>query len=320
MSFKKANCEEGLPKEAQKAQKSLNKADKAQISGVNCGLARQTVLERIPGDCEYVIHNKDKYQNSAIVFGRDRPRGISAGYGGRGDTQADMIDIVVGLQGSSICQIADDPMGQFIDPDFAKDAARIYISQKTDVDKNFVLAPGSLGSPGLESATKSPRSAIALKADDIRIIGREGIKLVTGTDTKNSQGGKVLSVGGIDLIAGNENRAGALQPLVLGNNMVDAMFRLVHHMNKLSGIVDAFCTHQKSFNEVLIGHTHIGFQAQPTWPSLPVQAVGKSVAVDLQTQVLTAITLFKSNLGNFESSYLYPMGEKYINSRFNNSN
>ena len=76
------------------------------------------------------------------------------------------------------------------------DAARIYISQKTDVDKNFGIVPGSVGN--LEA-----KSAIAAKADSIRIIGRMGIKLVTGTDQKDSAGTDLSAVYGLDLIAGN---------------------------------------------------------------------------------------------------------------------
>ena len=160
-----------------------------------------------------------------------------------------------------------------------------------------------MGSPGRDSSDKIPKSAIALKADQVRLVAREGIKLVTGTDNKNSQGGKIFGFGGIDLIAGNNDED--LQPFVKGDNLVAGLNRIVHHINKLSGIVDAFCTHQKAFNAAVSDHVHISpFQAQPTFPSIPVQNAGKSVAVDLQSQVLRAITLFKTNLANFQLSYL----------------
>ena len=41
---------------------------------------------------------------------------------------------------------------------------------------------------------------------------------------------------------------------------------------------------------------------------------------DLQSQVLRSITNFKTNLANFQLSYLEQSGERYINSRFNNTN
>lgn len=319
MTFKKAHDTVGLNPKTQKSLDKMSPKDSAYVQGVGGGAQVEPVPKYIKADCEILIDNREKFQNSAIVFGRDRPQSLLSGYGGRGDTQSSMIDLVVGYQGPNAMEHDANGKRVFIDPSFFKDAARIYISQKTDVDLNFALAPGTLGSPGLESGEKVPKSAIAMKADGIRIIAREGIKLVTGTDTKNSQGGKIFGMGGIDIIAGNE--VNSLQPLVKGDNLVDALNRIVHHMNKLSGIVDAFCTHQMYLNSVVADHYHISpFQAQPTLPSMPVSFAGKSCNLDLQSQVLKSITLFKTNLTNFQISYLEQPGEKYINSRFNNSN
>ena len=319
MSFKKAYDSVGLNKETEKKLKNLKPSKSSSVKGVAGGPQIEPVPSYVKADSEKIIDNRSQFQNSAIVFGRDRPRSLLSGYGGRGDTQSSAIDIVTGYQGPNVTEVT--PTGEklFIDPDFFKDAARIYISQKTDVDLNFSLAPGSLGSPGLNDSQKTPKSAIALKADGIRVIAREGIKLVTGTDNRNSQGGKVFAFGGIDLIAGNDDTT--LQPIVKGDNLVDALNRIVSHVNKLSGIVDAFCTHQMAFNASVTDHVHVSpFKGQLTLPSQPVQFSGRSAAIDLQSQVLRSITNFKTNLANFELSYLKPSGQKYINSRFNNSN
>tara|TARA_Y100001938_G_scaffold140571_1_gene208928 strand:- start:5526 stop:6485 length:960 start_codon:yes stop_codon:yes gene_type:complete len=319
MTFKKANDPVGISKQSQEAYDNVSKKDKPSIKGVAGGKQIEPVPQYIASESEKIIDNRDNNQNSGIVFGRDRPRDRLSGYGGRGDTQAASIDIVAGYQGSQATGTTIDGDAVFIDPDFVKDAARIYISQKTDIDANFSLAPGSLGSPGMEGAESTPRSGIALKADGVRIIGREGIKLVTRTDLKNSQGGKVLSIGGIDLIAGNNSEA--IQPIPKGENLIDALSTIVTYLDKLSGIVDALATHQQSLNEVVTDHIHISpFQAQPTWVSMPVSAVGKAVAVDIETQVYTSITNFKTNLANYRAKYLKPSGKKYINSRWNNTN
>jgi len=50
---------------------------------------------------------------------------------------------------------------------------------------------------GEKSKTKS---AIGIKADAVRIIGRENIKIVTGTDRQNSAGGTLHSVGELNLL------------------------------------------------------------------------------------------------------------------------
>lgn len=99
-----------------------------------------------------------------------------------------MIDLVVGRMASS-------PRDNvFVDVDFTIDSARIYISQKTDVDKNFKLPNGSMG-------PAEAKSTVALKADGIRLIGREGIKIVVGTDNKNSQGGTIDTTFGVELLS-----------------------------------------------------------------------------------------------------------------------
>ena len=51
------------------------------------------------------------------------------------------------------------------------DAARIYISQRADIDEYFDIADGSVG--------HHRSSAIAVKADSVRILQKR-IKLVTG--------------------------------------------------------------------------------------------------------------------------------------------
>ena len=50
----------------------------------------------------------------------------------------------------------------------------------SDIDDNFELVDGSIGN-------SKNKSAIAMKADGIRIIAREGIKLVTKTDNANRE-------------------------------------------------------------------------------------------------------------------------------------
>ena len=103
-----------------------------------------------------------------------------------------------------------------------------YVSQKTDIDDNFDLVNGKVG-------RSTARSGLGLKSDAVRIIGREGIKLVTGTDVKNSTGEKIISVAGIDLIAGNDDSN--LQPLVLGDNVNESLNKLTDYVSKLAGIV-----------------------------------------------------------------------------------
>ena len=132
-----------------------------------------------------VIENDNAY----ITFGKDRPSGKASGLGGQGAIGANAIDIVVGRLSS-----AKTPDGVIADNSFTADAARIYISQLTNIDFNFGIDEG-------KSGLMEARSGIGIKADGVRVIGREGVKIVTGRSNNgtgfgmkgepNSIGGKV---------------------------------------------------------------------------------------------------------------------------------
>lgn len=142
-----------------------------------------------------------KRKNAYIVLGRDRPSSNRSGWGSKGAINAASIDLVVGrMAGARDGQGVDD--GTHVDNSFSADAARIHISQMTDIDKNFGIATN-------EITAAPPRSGIGIKADLVRVIGREGVKIVTGKcdgckpAEKNSMGGKLLPAPRIILQAGN---------------------------------------------------------------------------------------------------------------------
>jgi hypothetical protein len=154
---------------------------------------------------EKVISNSNAY----IVLGQDRPADESSGQGGQGAI-SDTIDLVVGRMasahgGKGPCD------GMFVGNSPAADAARIYISRSTKVDKNF----GIMRTAWENSYEKDEpqRSAIAVKADKVRIIGRSGVKIVTGgmqgvkgygrRGETDSFGYRLEPAPSIDLIAGN---------------------------------------------------------------------------------------------------------------------
>jgi len=333
--FKEAFTLRGSCKTAKKAYEKKTKKDTKFAKGINGDPLWEPVPEYIQTSTEKVIKNDN---NAWIVLGRDRPQSRGSGYGGRGDTQAASIDIVVGRMGANVMSCVEDQR-VWIDPDFTKDAARIYISQKTDVDANFGLVPGKIGSAvsldmGEIAAMREnmrsdvekfdafdplPRSAIALKADDIRIIAREGIKLVTGTDAKNSQDGDVASVVGIDLIAGNNDQN--IEAMVKGGRLITALKRIVFHLNNCFGALDTFVQHQTAFNESITNHQHHSpFWGQLTTVSVPVVYQGTKTGIDLLSQTKRSIAGSMRNLGNYEANYLESGGDGYINSKWNHVN
>jgi len=289
--------------------------------GIACGPLIEPIPSYIKAECETVLEGAN---NTSIVFGRDRAGPRTSGYGGRGDTQAGSIDIVVGRMGANAKSFTEAKSPQqriWADPDCKKDAARIYISQKTDVDKNFGLATGKVGDA-------KAKSAICMKADGLRFVARDGIKLVTRTDRKNSQDGDILSAVGIDLLATNNDED--LQPIPRGKNLAEAIERLAEHLDKLNGVVDSLIMTQNQFNFALTHHFHYGpakiidvplvpgFIWQ-TSPSMSVQTAGIKCAIDLLSQDKQSLINHKINLATYKKKYLTHVGEKYINSRYNNT-
>jgi len=276
--------------------------------GLTKGAAGTQNIETIPtyvvGDRDTIYGDENK-ANAQIVCGVDRPASRWSGYGGKGHTQCGAIDIVTG-------RMSYRPRNVFCDPSFEDDAARIYISAKTDADTNFGLAPGTVG-------TADARSAVVLKADGIRIIAREGIKICSSMHSKNSQGGDLKSIIGVDIIAGG--KTDDLQPQVKGRNLTEALNRVVEHINGLNGIVDHMLTTQMNFNESLTHHFHYSpWYGNATTPSDAVVGKGIKTSIDFLQDTKRSLVTHKTNLVNFKQTFLEPSGCKYINSRWNNVN
>lgn len=289
----------------------------------NKGLIGDVLVEQIPqfrkrsGDIE--IKNEN---NAWIILGRDRPGNIASGFGGHPPplgSNAGAIDLVVGRMGNK------PEKDVYVENDFLNDSARIYISQKTDIDKNFKISGGQ---------QSTQRSGIGIKADSVRVIGREGIKLVTGTVSgeKNSLGESALRVYGIDLIAGNfedqeaidsESLYGAknIQPMVKGNNLVKALEDLTDKIHNLSGIVSTFLSSQMDYNATVALHYHYSpFYAIPCTPSDTVAMKGMETSMKQLKDCVLGLTQLKINLTSFKVNYLQPPSSTYINSKFNRTN
>tara|TARA_Y100000310_G_scaffold138620_1_gene137621 strand:+ start:25237 stop:26241 length:1005 start_codon:yes stop_codon:yes gene_type:complete len=263
-------------------------------------------------------------KNAAIVFGSDRPAGLTTGYGARGAQGANTIDVVVGrMAGARRGRGPAD--GALVEPSFGADSARIYISQKTDIDLNFGLADGNIGSV-------KGHSAIGLKADGIRIIGREGVKIVTGrsdafrgfgsTGETNSIGGAMSPAPPIELIAGNSDgftevplplsgiggeQVKYLQGVSRGENTRDAIKELGDLLEEVIGVLFNLALIQKSFN------TAAGLTipyANPTVGAAATMA-GQAYA----TKVINSIWQTRINKIMWDVNHLEPYGYKYICSK-----
>jgi len=282
------------------------------ISGVFGQKRIQAKINRI--DCESELVHRGPDNNAFIVIGNDRSSNELSGYGGKGYTQCDSVDIVAGMGGFKPNQADQSGSPFYTSPNFFLDAARIHISQKTDVDENFNIGLKE----GMQTKSKA-KSAITVKADNVRLVGRESLVLVTNTDTFNSQGGQIQQWSGIHLMANNDEKG--LQPIPVGNNLSKCLHELSKHLESLGKLFHGYLKYQMKYNQVVANHTHIEkFFAKKTLPSLECQFGGQLVNFEQISKTELSILKHLTNLAGFRSNFLTMKGKDYINSRFNKTN
>ncbi len=288
------------------------------------GIGNTTLYER-KNKFEYNYSESEtvfKGQNNTwMVFGRDRPSGSFSGYGGQGAEKCGAIDIVVGRLSSLNSNDFSDVK---INSNVGGDAARIYISQRADIDDYYKICDGYTG----KSRNKS---AIALKADDIRIIGRNSIKLVTRTDDHDSNKQWIGNKAGVQLIANNDAKIADMQPIPKGINLENCLFELTARMHELAGQIKELMIIQKRFNAALSNHRHLikigtSFETLQTSDGYsaadnqPLPFIGKSTDLQLYSNVEQQINFIANNLESVATTYLTATSKKYINSKYHKLN
>jgi len=204
---------------------------------------------------ETVINSKT---NCFIILGSDRPGAEGSGYGGIGQSGAAAIDLVAGHLGSRpINNINGVPVPS--SKSFSADAARVYISQMCDIDEYFNIPKRSaqIGSVTLDIEESTARSGVGIKADAVRFIGRETIKLVTSHLGNNSQEFPI-DAGGVDIIAGYEidDIKHSLQPMVKGDNLLGLLRAIVGLIEDVQANVNSFLVRQNAINTIVMHHSH----------------------------------------------------------------
>jgi hypothetical protein len=265
--------------------------------------------------------------NAFIVLGLDRPGNTLTQ---RLETHCAAIDLVAGRKGFR--GKTRTPTGELlnVDPDMVLDAARVYISQKSNPDKYLRLAAGTVGN----TTEDELRSTVAVKADMIRIVARENIKLVTRTDAYNSQGGKLSNIStkpyGIDLIGCNDDRD--MQPMVKGNNLRECLTEVMSAINDLRGLFTNYVETQRGVNVAMMSHTHhspfYGILTAPGFADV-TPACAKAL-IDNVSNVTAQLPMHATKCTMIETTYLGalevvdPIDENgkssYILSNYNNTN
>jgi hypothetical protein len=276
----------------------------AQINGVptktglfNTILNRTKFIYNKP-EAAYVRESHGAY----IVMGQV-PLGATetTGYGALG-LPAESIDLVVGRNSTSN-RGKGPKQGEVVNNNHMTDAARIYISRLTDIDAAFNLATDSkkISRRGLVS-----RSAIGIKADGIRIIGREGVKIVTGKvftkdggEERNSLNGKILPAPPIELIAGNNYKN--VQGVAMGDRTSEALRELNDLVGEIWSAVFNLALIQAGFNGV------VGVNVLP-W----IAGASPPTNLGIYTKVLNSLYHTRTSASLWEFNYLNSLGGEYI--------
>jgi hypothetical protein len=269
--------------------------DASQVQN-NIGIgAKNSILDnqlvRIRAENETLIGNG---KNSFIIIGKDREHIRNSGGSAISGTYhlANSIDLCVGLGYNPDPEVQRnkhvDSVG--INPDFIHDKARVYITEGLNVDAAF-----GISKYGTYITDESHiLSSVITKADSIRVLGRTGIKMIAGSilDTDNPQSS--VPEDGIELI---HTGGGRMQPMVLGNNLVNTLNDIISHINKLNVRLTSHIIQQIVWDTKISNHMHLNVFPNTPDPALFSGIIDKLVKdIDVITkseidrQINTAVT------------------------------
>ena len=297
-------------------------------TGTPTGLNNNFIFEKFPKlrttNSQVLFEGKN---NSFIKLGRDQDASRASGGGGKGFTQCGSVDIVAGLD--SVNGAHDEQR----DPNNFNDASRIYLTQKGKINQYFGVAKGS--SLGQEKWD----AGIGIKSDNINIIGKKHIKLVTSRARINSkersgQGGLLDGSGKIDFIAGNFSgeetvksleifgfklpikKKKVLQPLIKGDNQADLLDEM---LKKITDIQGAVLDNRRAILEIALSyssHIHPGVCAVGPVVTTPTpMALTILPTITNQFSKIPEDVIGSVNVGNLRENYLNPNFPEYIKSK-----
>ena len=213
---------------------------------------------------------------------------------------------------------------------FYNDASFIYLSQKSNVDDALNLGGVTIKDAeavenyndnivktfsGLMGISKfnvkkaaAPSASIAIKSDNVRVVGRESIRIQIYKE-RAAQGQDRDKTHGISLIGGGmPERA---QPMVLGYNLIGSYRHLKDALIVLSGAFRQFVQYQCMVNNLLADHEHVNGPLGITDMLIPWELMVKWTTLQIDATALQNMMTFEGRLGTFLSDYTQP-GDKFI--------
>ena len=252
--------------------------------------------------------------NCSIVLGNDKPQGPLSGLSGRSFSGIATIDICAGRQSKRVLQ-----SDYYLSNNFEEDAARIYISQLSEVDTNIGFPNYTINE--IQTDSSGYASTVTLIADKPRILGRENIKIGTKHLGHNSIGKRVVPAG-VDLIAGYDTPdiEHELQPMVKGSNLLDAIKKIIEHLLSVQNTIEVLFESQRRINNALLSHSHI----VDVGNLLTDEPLGFSITPEVLKQMQDTVASLMENQVKFTEFIIdYISGannKKYILSQWNRVN
>jgi hypothetical protein len=225
------------------------------------------------GSCEKVISRKvssrGDHSGARIVLTRDNYGHRATGFGGAGATKCEAIDIVAGSLSSAKEIKTGNTQSR---ANFAEDGARLYLTERGDVNAYFATSKSDTAGV---SASSKLKSGIGLKSDHTLVIGRERVRILAGAS--KYEGGERIATGQdpakpiIEIGATSSERH---HRAVLGENLVTYLKEVNSTISKLNEKITSLEIDLLRFKFAMARHQHtgVGTGAIVTFPD-PVSAV-----------------------------------------------
>ena len=258
--------------------------------------------------------------NAYIILGRDRNHDLTSGFGGTKNLPASYaIDLVAGLASSH--RSKGSALGQetITGKNFYTDAARVYISQRTDLDTYFGITEGMKYKPD----SKDGCSGVGIKADSVLLNGRRNVKIRAGGAHGDNlpRGGEKMSHGQDIPSAGNAPRIELLvanmetEPAVLGNKLIKKLSNMSNQTEQLKSEVVALNTELALLRMQLALHVHWDPISVLTLPSPDLAVAAAIKAPKLVNEIVVGIyNKFKGKIEQIASEDV-PNNEDWILSK-----
>jgi hypothetical protein len=215
-----------------------------------------------------------------IVFGKDRMGDLTHGNGGKGLAASNAIDIVVGLASSYKRRGKRLDVDTIVGKNPFTDAARVYISQRTDIEKYFGIPPSNFQSSEIkEEQSDLKGSGAVVKADHVYLLGRKTVKIRAGIaqgknlprkGERDADGREVDSfINRIELIGAPGE---TLQGVARGETLAEYLKKLQDNQQALRTAIIAINARLMDMSIDLALHTHVGANGPVAPSSLLIKA------------------------------------------------